>query len=693
VAQSAMGLIRVIPNSDLVRMEKEAATADEDARVANNSPLLQGISAHVTEAWANARDAKQQVLNRLQRAHRARIGEYDPDKLADIAAFGGSMEYARVTANKIRIVEAWLRDVFLGQTDRPWAIDPTPKPNIPPDAEEQVRMAVSQQVAQVYATTGAAPDPTVVRAQMSAEMSRFEMNLKEEATKTSKRMENRMADQLVEGNFNKAMADFMADLATYPAAILKGPVLRKKKKLTWSTDTAFGSPAPSVEESIQPEFERVDPFRVYPAPGAETPQDGYFFEHHTFSHAELWELIGVPGYDEAAIRAVLREGEYGGLINWLGLVRGTESLDPIPESLQRKVYEFDCLEYHGPIQGKDLMEWGLDEPTVDDPEGMYESCVWMIGGWVIKAQINYDPVGQRPYYSTSYEEIPGEFWGFGIPDVLDDVQGVVNAAVRSLVNNMGMASGPQVGVNIDRLAPDQDVTTLTPWHIWQLEDSQMGNTTGKPIEFFQPDSNVTELLAVIEKFYTLADDFSLVPRYMAGSDNVGGAGRTASGLSMLMDAANKGLKGVVGNVDGNVLSPCLTKLYNHNMLYDKDPTIKGDAQVQARGAVSLMRLETMQLRRNEFLQVTNNPTDTAITGLEGRAEVLRSVADGLELNTDKIVPPQEEMAAKAQQIQQQAALENGTEGQSSGQPQVGSGEQLADGSAVTDNFSPNALTP
>ena len=81
-------------------------------------------------------------------------------------------------------------------------------------------------------------------------------------------------------------------------------------------------------------------------------------------------------------------------------------------------------------------------------------------------------------------------------------------------------------------------------------------------------------MAIIEKFYQFADDFSLVPRYMAGSDKVGGAGRTASGLSMLMDAANKGLKGVVANVDHAVLSPMLRKLYNHNMMYDPDDTIK-----------------------------------------------------------------------------------------------------------------------
>jgi len=690
---SAIGMIRVVSNSELVKAEQEAQRATQDARERNNAPLLTGLAKHVNEAWEDARQSKQHVIDRLRRAHRALIGVYDPEKLAQIDEFGGSTEYARITANKIRIVEAWLRDVFIGQADQPWALTPTPKPSFPPDAEAQVRAAVSQRVAQAFAQTGQMPDPTQVRAQLSAEMDRFEQALTDQARKTTERMEKRMADQLEEAGFRQVLGRFLIDLATYPTAIIKGPVMRRESRLQWRADTADGSMTPDVSDVIKPSFERIDPFRAYPAPGAESPQDGYFIEHHTFNQAEFHDLIGAPGFDEEAIRAVLREAEYGGLHDWVGLNASShDSVEEISEHLRRKVYNIDVLEYHGPVRGKDLLEWGVESDRIDDREASYEACVWLVGSWVIKAQINYDPLGQRPYYSTSYEHVPGEFWGHGLPDILDDVQGVANAAVRSLVNNMGMASGPQVEVNIDRLAPGQDVTQLTPWQIHQVQDSLHG-TQGSAINFFQPDSNVTELMGVLEKFYQFADDFSLVPRYMAGSDKVAGAGRTASGLSMLMEAANKGLKGVVGNVDSEILAPMLQKLYNHNMLYDEDPTIKGDAQVVARGAVSLMRLESLQLRRNEFLNITANPYDMQIVRPEGRAEVLRAVAKGLELNTDEIVPPQEELSqsiAQQQQMQaQQVAMQKGTGGQPS--PTL-SNETLQDGSATTDNFSPNSLT-
>lgn len=684
---SALGMIRVASNADIDR-EEARETARQDAYEANQRPLLQGLAKYVMECWESAKDAKNGVLPRLLRAQRARLGEYDPGKLAAIRQFGGSEEYARISANKCRIVEAWLRDVFIGQTEKPWTLNPTPKPDFPPELEANVRAQISMEVAVLYAQTGQMPDPTMVRSRLAAELEAVEERLRDEARKSSGRMERKMEDQMVEGGFSHALGEFIADLVTYPSAILKGPVLRRKKKLTWkNTDT--GAIAPEVTSSISPEFERVDPFRFYPAPGSTSPQDAYCIEHLTYSYADLYDLIGAPGFNEEAIRAVLSECGNGGLKNWLGFITNgdEERLDDVSRELRQRVFDIDCLEFNGPVKGRDLLEWEIEESEIDDPDATYDACVLLIGGWVIKAHLNYDPLGLRGYYKASYENLPGEFWGMGIPDVLDDVQGVVNAGVRSLVNNLGMASGPQVEVNMDRLDPSENPDEMYPWKRWKTINSEFGGSQQPAIQFFQPQSNVQEILAVIEKFYQLADDFSLVPRYMAGSDKVAGAGRTASGLSMLMDAANKGLKGVVSNIDV-VIKQLLEKLYAHNMMYETDQTLKGDAQVVARGAVSLMQLETLQLRRNEFLNVTANPIDQQIVGVAGRAEILREVAKGLEMEVNRIVPPREALLAMQMPQQAGAPQQGGPQG---AQPLSASGEQLSNGAAVTDNFSQNSM--
>jgi hypothetical protein len=660
--------------------EKEAAAAVERARVQNTMPIPVGLAAHVTRCWEDAKSAKSAVTDRLLAAQRARMGKYDGSMLSHIQEFGGSEEYARITDNKCRVAEGWLRDVYLGQTDKPWTVKPTPNPDIPPDAEAAVKQQLGEELAEIYVASGLTPSPREAEAATKSLIGEEKERIDEAARMTAARMESKINDQMVEGGFLPALAQFIVDLTTFPSAHFKAPVLRTQTRLQWGVG-ADGKWAPNPVNRVIPQFERVDPFRIFPAPGITNPQEGYMLEWLQYSRTDVYNLIGVPGFDEDAIRAVLDQYGAGGLTNWLGFTDDTER-DAINDAVtmhNSSHVTIDCLEFHGPVRGKDLLDWGMGTDIVTDPDKDYEACVWLIGSWVIKAQINPDPLNRKPYYKTSYEEIPGSYWGLGIPDLLSDVQGVVNATVRALINNMGMASGPQVEINIDRVPAGEDLTSIHAWKIWQTRNSDYGTDNRPAIQFFQPQSNVNDLLMVLEKFYQLADDFSLIPRVMSGNDRISGPGRTASGTSMLLSAANKGLKGVVGNVDMHVITPVLEAIYNFNMLHDDDETIKGDCQVVARGAVSLMQLESLQLRRNEFLASTANPVDQQIVGVEGRAEVLRETAKGLELDTNRVVPSRD----KLKQIQMQQ-----TQAAQAQQAAAPNKETLANGQAVTDTFSP-----
>jgi hypothetical protein len=150
------------------------------------------------------------------------------------------------------------------------------------------------------------------------------------------------------------------------------------------------------------------------------------------------------------------------------------------------------------------------------------------------------------------------------------------------------------------------------------------------------------------------------------------------------------------NVDA-ALSGLLGKLYNHNMLFDPDETLKGDAQAVARGATSLMQMESLRLRRNEVLQVTNNPTDLQIMGLPGRAELLRTTFDDLDVDVSRVIPSREKMAAMAAGPQPgpQPGQQPGAPAQQP-PPPPGPGmnqETLDNGAPTTDNFSPNGMRP
>jgi hypothetical protein len=91
-------------------------------------------------------------------------------------------------------------------------------------------------------------------------------------------------------------------------------------------------------------------------------------------------------------------------------------------------------------------------------------------------------------------------------------------------------------------------------------------------------------------------------------------------------------------------------MYYYNMLTSLDMSIKGDAKIVARGANALLLKDMAQSRRNEFLAITNNPVDMGIIGEEGRADILRAVADDFEM--PGIVPSKEVIRMKIQQQQE-----------------------------------------
>lgn len=143
----------------------------------------------------------------------------------------------------------------------------------------------------------------------------------------------------------------------------------------------------------------------------------------------------------------------------------------------------------------------------------------------------------------------------------------------------------------------------------------------------------------------------MIPRYMTG-EHTPGAGRTSSGLSMLISNAGKGIKQVISNIDQNVIVPAIERLYQDNLRYSDDPDLVGDVSVVARGANSLVVKEAEAIRRNEFMQlVLTNPMAQQIVGMDGAAELLRSAASNLNGNVDRIVPDRKQISTIQQQQQ------------------------------------------
>jgi hypothetical protein len=636
---AGLTFLRVVGNAELARQEQ--AAADRALQARQNQPVILGLAAYLRGCWDRAQMAKKPIENEMLRALRQRNGEYEADKLKQIRDQGGSEIYMMITEVKCRAAESWLRDILLDTGSPPWDLEATPIPDLSPTQSKEIQAQFAERVLRMVQEFGKAPNQEEMSQMREMVAQDYRFAVLQGAQTRADRMKQKIQDQFVQGGWEQAFNDFITDLVTFPAAFVKGPVVRRQRALGWKVD-ATGRTTVEPIERLAPEYERVDPFYIYPEPGISNINEGYLFEYHPLSRMQLSDLIGVPGYDEDAIRKLL---EIGNGQSWIN-----EDVELIKDEEERKFYSYmrptdvyDALEFWGKVSGKMLREWGMSEEDVPDDAREYDANVWLVGNFVIKAVLNYDPLGEKPYTKTSFIKCPGAFWGKGIPKIIEDLQAVCNAAARALVNNMGISSGPQVEVNVERLPPNEDITTLAPWKIWQTINDPVGSSA-PAIRFTQPESRAAELMGVYEKFSRLADDHSGIPAYVYGDLNVQGAGRTSSGLSMLMGAAGKGIRQVVMHIDADVVKPIVERQFIYNMRYDDDEAIKGDVQVIAKGSINLAVKETVNLRRIEFLNATANPIDLEIMGKKGRATILREVAKGLQMTVEDVVPSRENAA-------------------------------------------------
>ncbi len=641
------GLMRVVTPATLDQWERDQTAARLAAEQGKSEEqTMDALAAHVRSEFDMMRNHRNSAAgwnNRLLNAVRVFNGEYDATKLAEIRQFGGSEIYSRTIALKCRSASALLREVYLG-IDRPWGLEPTPTPTLPDNVIDAAQRLVQLEIQGMMAG-GEMPTPLQIRDRTNALMEEARRAAKENAKDEAKEAEDKLDDLLVEGGFYDALMEFITDLPLFPFACIKGPVVRVIEDIKWEKGQ------PVQMKTAKMFWERKSPFDIWWTPGVARIRDAAVCERLRLTRADLNDLLGLPGYNEDNIRKVLDDFGRGGLVDWMD---STDSERATGESRENPNMNrsalIDCLEYHGNVQGRTLHEYGFTRDEVPDELRDYFVQVWLIGRYVIKAQISPNPRKRHPYHITSFEKVPGTPVGNALPDILTDIGEAANNALRALMNNLSISSGPQVVIDDTRMQSNEDGDDLYPWKRWHTVQDPLApnqSNTVPPVSFFQPQSNAQELLGVYTALTNIADEVSAIPKYITGSDKLGGAGRTASGLAMLMGNASKVLQMVASNVDRDVMQEILESLYDMVMLTDQSGTFRGDETIRVRGVEVAVQRETARQRQIEFLTATANPIDFQIVGPEGRAKVLREVSKSVGIEGD-IVPDDKTLRSKMQ---------------------------------------------
>jgi hypothetical protein len=643
------GLLRIVSNEQLTQQENDAR--DQLKREQEDDQVHDQLAGHIRARMTDMRNFRnaEGISERLLNSLRTYKGMYDEGKLNEIRAFGGSEVFARVTPTKCRAATALLRDVYLG-SERPWDVDPTPEPQTPEDIDANIQQLVNIEV-NTNMQNGVQVDQQMIADRVDSLRAAAEQAAKKVAHDEADKAGMRLDDILTEGNFYEAFAEFLIDLPIFPFAVMKGPEVRRVQQTKWVN----GAP---VKQSIPKMFwKRVSPFDMYWSPGAATVGQAEFIERIKVTRAELSGVRGLPGYNDEAINAVLEMSYVDGLHEWWDTIDTSRAeLEDRERWARTATSLIDTAEFTGHVSGKLLRQWGKSAEEIPDEHEEYFVTAWLIDRYVIKVQINPSTQDRAPYFITAFEQVPGSLLGYGVVDLMEDVQTICNAAARALVNNAGIASGPQVVIN-DAVLQAAETDDLFPWKRWHVNyDPALVSSGTKAIEFYQPNINAAELIGIYEKWSVMGDEISSIPKYMTGSEKVGGAGRTASGLAMLMGNASKTLQNVAASIDRDVVGPLLHQLYDMIMLTEPG-MFRGDEQIVVKGVNHAVKREQDRMRQLEFLQLTANPIDMQILGIPGRANILRSVADNLGLEHEATVPDDDTIKQNLAAQQQAAAAQ------------------------------------
>ena len=606
---------------------------------ASGQPVVKGLSAYIGRRWATIQEDFKPIRRDMVRSMRRVRGEYTDNKLKAIKAFRGSEFYGRFLENKSRAAESWIKDIYRGEQDLPWVLEPTAVPDLPGSTLEDIKMQTqgkAQQMEQEIVASGAIVNPQEIASMMQKyydqELQKAKDALQRDAVKRCDAAAKEIRDQSQEGGWDQAFEEFLFWFTRVKFGIMRGPILTKKAKNQWVANPD-GTYALTTIDVLVNDVYAPSPFNVFFARNMVDIDDGDVIEIHELTPETLAGLRDVTGYSSDEIDQVLAKFRGGKLKEkWFTLDDETEVRNVTKEIKLNDTGQRDdatlktkhsgqirAMEFSGSVSGKLLMDWGL-EGTID-PNRYYQANCWKIDTNVIKAVINPDPKGRKTYSVSSWAKNPAWIVGEGLIEFGGPIEDAMNAVMRALQNNVAIASGPMAEIDKDRV----DVSIpIYPWR--QIESTAIQMKQGTPaVNYYQPQMHAQELTLVFQFLGKLLDEMT-VPAYAQGASQSGVTAGTATVFTQLLAAASRAIKAVVANIDRDIITRYIQMSFDYNMKNTKDESTKGDARVVAKGVAGLQAKEQSAQRKVEYLQVVANPTFQQMLGEKNIGSILLQLA-------------------------------------------------------------------
>ena len=606
----------------------------EDGDVGEENLSYSGAVAFIRGQYRRSKDARLSDEERWLDAYRNYRGLYSSE--VQFTDTEKSKAFIKVTKTKVLAAYAQVVDVLFAGSKFPIGIEARQFPNNVVDAVSFNPNALTEKNVKDKVGVDYKPKASIVRPDIARDLGLFQDDLKEvedqlelgvgktpesitfePAKRAAQKMEKRMHDQLEETDAPKHLRSIAFECCLFGTGVFKGPFAQDKEYPRWTQEGDYDP----LFETI-PKMEYVSIWDFYPDPDARNMNEAEFtIQRHRLNRTQIRSLKKRPHFRKESIELALEYGADYTREYW------EDSLED--DSINTDMDRYEVLEYWGILDAELAEKADIKIPKELRDKDEIQVNIWVCNGQILRLVLNPFTPSRIPYLAVPYELNPYSFFGIGVAENMTDTQLLMNGFMRMAVDNAALSGNLIFEVDETNLVPGQDMT-IYPGKIFRRQ----AGAPGQAIFSTSAKNTSQENLFLFDKARQLADEATGIPSYTPGSGAVGGAGRTASGMSMLMGAAAQNIKAVVRNIDDYLLSPLGRSLFNFNMQFLFDKEFTGDLEVKARGTESLMRNEVRSQRLLQFMQMTANPSMAPFVKYD---YILRELASSMDLDEDKIL--------------------------------------------------------
>jgi len=630
-----------------------AVPLDEDGDVEQENINFSGAVAFVDSQYTRAKDARYADEERWLDSYRNYRGIYSSE--VQFTDTEKSKAFIKVTKTKVLAAYAQVVDVLFAGSKFPIGIESRQFPNNLAESVSYDPNALTDEKVKEKVKVDYKVPTSIVRPDIAKELGLFKDNLEpvkdelelgskttpgsitfEPAKRAAQKMEKLMHDQLEETDAPKHLRSVAFETTLFGTGVFKGPFAMDKEYPRWDAEGNYDP----LFETI-PKMEYVSIWDFYPDPDARNMSEAEFtIQRHRLNRTQMRTLKKRPHFRAESIELALEYGADYQREYWEDALED----DSVASSMDR----YEVLEYWGILDAELAEEADIEIPKELEDQDEIQVNIWVSNGQILRLVLNPFTPSRIPYLAVPYELNPYSFFGIGVAENMLDTQLLMNGFMRMAVDNGALSGNLLIEIDETNLVPGQDMSVY-PGKVFRRQSGQPGtaiNGTKFP--------NVSqELLMMFDKSRQLADEATGIPSYSHGSGAVGGVGRTASGMSMLMGAAAQNIKAVVRNIDDYLLAPLGRSLFSFNMQFNFDKEFIGDLDVKARGTESLMRNEVRSQRLLQFMQMTANPAMQPFVKYD---YILRELASSMDLDEDKILNDPREAAIQQKMMAEIQAL-------------------------------------